>query len=114
MKKATQELSFCTDQESWSVLEEIAREGARQMLQLALENEVNEYIKAHSGDKDAKGKQVAVKNGYHPERSIITGLGPIQIKQFRVDDRKLSNYGDTERLARYFRSIYGVYRVSII
>lgn len=110
MKKATQELSFCTDQESWSVLEEIAREGARQMLQLALENEVNEYIKAHSDDKDAQGRQVVVKNGYHPERSIITGLGPIQIKQSRIDDRKLSNYGDTERfsskiLPKYLRRI---------
>lgn len=110
MKKATQELSFCTDQESWSVLEEIAREGARQMLQLALENEVNEYIKAHSDVKDAQGKQVVVKNGSHPERSIITGLGPIQIKQSRIDDRKLSNYGDTERfsskiLPKYLRRI---------
>jgi len=110
MKKATQELPFCTDQESWSVLEEIAREGARQMLQLALENEVNEYIKAHSDVKDAQGKQVVVKNGSHPERSIITGLGPIQIKQSRIDDRKLSNYGDTERfsskiLPKYLRRI---------
>lgn len=110
MKKATQELPFCTDQESWSVLEEIAREGARRMLQLALENEVDEYIETHSDVKDAQGKRVVVKNGYHPERSIITGLGPIQIKQSRVDDRTLSNYGDTERfsskiLPKYLRRI---------
>jgi hypothetical protein len=32
MKKATQELPFCTAQENWSVLEEIAREGAKRML----------------------------------------------------------------------------------
>lgn len=35
MKKVTQELPFCTDQENWSVLEEIAREGAKRMLMIS-------------------------------------------------------------------------------
>ncbi len=51
MKKTTQEIPLCTDPEHWSVLEQIAREGARQMLKQALENEVNEYLEAH---KDLK------------------------------------------------------------
>ena len=110
MKKTTQETPFCTDPEHWSVLEQIAREGARQMLQLALENEVKEYLEVHKDLKDEQGRRVVVKNGYHPERSLITGLGPLQIKQSRVDDRKLSDYRNTERfsskiLPRYLRRI---------
>ena len=45
MSKCTQEIEFIKGEESaWSVLEEIAREGARKMLQLALENEVEEFV----------------------------------------------------------------------
>jgi len=54
------------------------------MLQLALENEVEEYTQKHSNFKDGQGKRVVVKNGYMPERDIITGMGPLVIKQPRV------------------------------
>jgi transposase-like protein len=108
MKKNTSELPFRTEPECWSVLEQIAREGARHMLQQALENEVQDYLEAHKNLKDEKGKQVVVRNGYHPERSLVTGLGPLQIKQSRVDDRRINDYCDTERfsstiLPRYLR-----------
>ena len=79
MKKTTQETPFCTDPEHWSVLEQIAREGARQMLQLALENEVKEYLEVHKDLKDEQGRRVVVKNGYHPKRSLVTGLGPYSL-----------------------------------
>jgi hypothetical protein len=51
MKETTQEILFCTDQDHWTVLEQIVREGARKMLQVALENEVNEYIDTHRNIK---------------------------------------------------------------
>lgn len=113
MKETTQEFPFCTDQDHWSVLEQIAREGACKMLQVALENEVNEYIETHRNVKDSDGKQVVVKNGYLPERSLVSGLGPLPIKQPRVDDRKLSEYTDGERfssniLPRYLRRIASI------
>ena len=44
MEKNTQEKQICTEGKHCSIIEEIAREGARKMLQLALENEVVEYI----------------------------------------------------------------------
>jgi len=45
MKQYTQEKDFCKEKsESWSVLEQLAREGARKMLQQALELEIEEYI----------------------------------------------------------------------
>ena len=110
MKKTTQEIPFCTDPEQWSVLEQIAREGARKMLQLALENEVDEYVEAHKDLKDEQGRRVVVKNGYHPQRALVSGLGPLTIQQSRVDDRRLNDYRNTERfnskiLPRYLRRI---------
>ena len=47
----------------WSVLEQIAREGARKMLQLALENEVEEFVQKQSTLRDQNGKKVVSKNG---------------------------------------------------
>jgi putative transposase len=70
-----------------SPLEDLVRQGARQMLQAALENEVAEYLEKHSGKKTPENKQAVVRNGHLPEREIVTGLGPISIQQPRVKDR---------------------------
>ncbi|MBT8490174.1 MAG: IS256 family transposase, partial [Deltaproteobacteria bacterium] len=60
-----------------SVLEEILREGARRLLQAAIENEVTEYLERYQHMTDTQGHRLAVRNGYLPKREIITGLGPV-------------------------------------
>lgn len=110
MEKNTKKNGFCTDEGHWSVLEQIARDGARRMLNIALETEIAEYIERFKHLLDDTGKRIVVKNGYHTEREILTGIGPVAIKQPRVDDRKLGNYGEEERfsskiLPRYLRRI---------
>ena len=40
---------------TWSVLEAMTREGARKVLQQALEIEVAEYIEAHAGERPSSG-----------------------------------------------------------
>lgn len=77
-------IKFCPESVVWSPLEEIAREGARKMIQEALELEVTEFI-----NKCKELKNQSYRNGYSPEREIITGIGKIKIKQPRVDDRKI-------------------------
>ena len=110
MKKCTQEIKFIKDRDNgWSPLEQIAREGARKMLQLALENEVDEFVQKQSILRDENGKRIVSKNGYMPQRDIVTGMGPINIKQPRIDDRQLSQH-DGQRftssiLPRYLRRI---------
>ena len=44
-----------------STLDEICRVGARKMLKLALEVEVDEYIKAHSDVVDEKSRRLVVR-----------------------------------------------------
>lgn len=70
-----------------SVLDEIVQEGARKMLQAALETEVAEYVARRANVVDTSGRRVVVRNGHLPERDLVTGVGPVTIKQPRVRDR---------------------------
>ena len=104
MRKYTQEKDFCPEKsETWSVLEQLAREGARKMLQQALELEIEEYIESHTQDTDSSGRRTIVRNGYHPSRSIISGIGPLPIRQPRVDDRKQTTRFTSTILPKYLR-----------
>ena len=110
MDKDTKKTGFCTDEDQWSVLEQIVRKGAQEMLSAALEYEIAEHVEKFKNMLDENGKRIVVKNGYHERREILTGIGPIEINQPRVDDRELEKYGEGERfsssiLPRYLRRI---------
>ena len=97
------------DQSPWSVLEELAREGARQMLATALEAEVAGFIAKHQSTTDEQGHRIVVRNGSMPEPELITGIGPLAIKQPRGDDRGLDELGEprfsSAILPRYMRRV---------
>ena len=78
---------------SRDVLTEILRRGARDMLVEAIENEVAEYISAHSHHRDDRGRRLVVRNGRLPERTIQTGVGPIEVSQPRVNDKRTDENG---------------------
>jgi len=107
MDKSTKETGFIKEEKCWSVLEQVARQGAQKMLQLALENEVEEFVKKHSSLTGENGKKVVTKNGCMPAREILTGMGPLPIKQPRIDDRGLRGYSGerftSNILPRYLR-----------
>ena len=69
-------------------LTEVLREGARKMLALAIEAEVEEFISQYHTLKDEGGRRAIVRNGYLPERDILTGLGSIPVSVPRVRDRR--------------------------
>ena len=71
-----------------SMIDQLVREGARRMLQSAIESEVSEYIERHQYVRDAKGRQAIVRNGTMPERELATTAGMIPITQPRVRDRR--------------------------
>jgi putative transposase len=73
---------------SRDVLTEILREGAQQMLTTAIEAEVTEWIQSHRHLQDARGHRQVVRNGYLPRRKITTGVGPVEVHQPRVHDRR--------------------------
>ena len=71
-----------------SVLDEIVREGARQMLAAALQAEVAAYVDAHAGEVDDHGCRLVVRNGSHHPREVTTAAGAVGIRQPRVNDKR--------------------------
>ena len=67
--------------------EQLLQEGARKLLQAAIENEVIDYIQFHKDRRDENGQRLVVRNGHLPEREIVTGIGPIEVRQPRVRHR---------------------------
>jgi putative transposase len=86
-------LRLATEPVVCATLEQIAREGARRALQKAIEDEVADYLNAHSQCLDDGGRRMVVRNGHKPTRTILSGLGPIEVKQPRVDDRRVDENG---------------------
>lgn len=89
MDDTTTQVDFKKDVETYSLLESTLRDGALKMLKQALEIEIQEFLKKHESKVDENGYKLVVRNGYHQEREIVTGLGPFSVKAPRVDDRKL-------------------------
>lgn len=85
------------------ILEETLKNGAKMLLQQAIENEVNEYLEAHKERTDAHNRRQVVRNGYLPERNIQTGVGPIAIKQPRVRDKNGTLKYSSAILPKYMR-----------
>jgi putative transposase len=81
-------------------LEIIVREGARKMLQAALEAEIEEHLSRFKHLIDEDGKRLVVRNGSMPERTILTGAGPIPVTRPRVDDRALDTIGEPRFTSR--------------
>ena len=73
-----------------SLLDEIAREGARRMLAAALEVEVAAYLDAHHDERDADGHAMVVRNGKGRTRKVTLGAGTIPVSAPRVNDRRRS------------------------
>ncbi len=63
-----------------SLIDEIVREGARRMPAAALEAEVNSHLAGLADARDADGRRLVVRNGFHGERTIATSAGSVQVK----------------------------------
>jgi transposase-like protein len=68
-------------------LTEVLRNGARALLAQAVEAEVTEFLTKHADLKTDEGLQRIVRHGHLPEREVMTGIGPVPVRQPRVRDR---------------------------
>jgi putative transposase len=84
-------------------LESLLRTGARRMLQAALEQEVAAYIDQCKDWVDEQGHRQVVRNGHHPGREVVTGVGKISIHQPRVHDRRPDHHFTSAILPPYLR-----------
>jgi len=69
-------------------LTEVLRRGARSLLTQAVEAEVAEFLARHAALKTDDGRTRVVRHGHLPERDVMTGIGPVAVRQPRVRDRQ--------------------------
>lgn len=96
---------FAAADETRSPLDTLVREGARKMLQVALEDEVQLFLDAHAARVDEHGRRLVVRNGHLPARQIVTGAGPLDVRQPRVRDKS----AEPEERVRFSSSILPPY-----
>ncbi|MDA4088304.1 hypothetical protein MHAS44199_21800 [Mycolicibacterium hassiacum DSM 44199] len=83
-----------------SLLDEIVRDGARQMLAAALQAEVAAYVAAFADQLDEDGRRLVVRNGYHQPRKVLTAAGAVEVKAPRVNDRRVDpDTGERKRFS---------------
>ena len=76
--------SFREQFEGRDLLDVVVRRGAQQILQQAIEAEVQEFLQQHQDRRDADGNRLVVGNGRQPTRKIVTGAGALEVRQPRV------------------------------
>jgi transposase-like protein len=68
-------------------LTDLLRSGARALIQQAIEAELQALLGEYAKVTDLRGRQTVVRNGYLPEREIVTGVGNVAVKIPKVRDR---------------------------
>lgn len=65
-------------------LSELLRSGARQLIEQAVEAELQAFLATYADQRTEAGYAAVVRNGYLPERQVQTGIGPVTVKVPKV------------------------------
>lgn len=87
MKKDKQKTEASPSWEMGLNLDELVRQGAKQVIRQVIEAELAELLSSCANVTTLKGKRAVVRNGYLPEREILTAAGPITVQVPKVRDR---------------------------
>jgi putative transposase len=68
-------------------LEQLIRRGAKQIVQGAIEAELQELLAQYANVRTLSGAAAVVRNGYLPPRQILTPVGPVDVRVPKVRDR---------------------------
>ena len=88
MRESTIDRFIVPVPQSQDVMTEILRAGAQKMLADMIQQEVEDWIAQRAHLRDEQGRRQVVRNGCLPKREITTGVGPIEVQQPRVRDRR--------------------------
>lgn len=62
------------------LLSTMLREGAQRLVAEAVQAEFEAFLARYSEQRIEGGRAVVVRNGFQPEREILTGLGPVAVR----------------------------------
>ncbi len=69
-------------------LTELLRSGAKKLIAEADQAVLDEVLEQFAEEKTEDGRQRVVRNGYHPEREILTGVGKVDVKVPKIRSRE--------------------------
>jgi len=72
-------VQFRKPEEVRDALHGLLREGAQGLIAQAVQAELEEFLFRFAGQRDELGRTAVVRNGYQPQRSILTGIGPVSV-----------------------------------
>ena len=84
-------------------LDELAKLGARRILNQALQLKVEEYINQFKDLRDDQGKRLVVRNGKSKARKVTTGCGTFSVEAPRVNDKREGEKFTSKLLPPYLR-----------
>ena len=70
------------------LLSDLIRDGARRLIAEAVEAEVEELMESLSTQRTEAGRRRVVRNGYHPAREVLTGVGAVEVQVAKVRARQ--------------------------
>jgi putative transposase len=80
-------LSPCVSPTRSTIHDEYLRSGARQLLAQAVEIEAAAFLATMKDLKLPDGRDRLVRHGHGPERTIQTGIGPVEVERVKIRDR---------------------------
>jgi transposase-like protein len=81
-------VSLPADGPSSSLIDQLVREGARQMLAAALQAEVAAYVGQFADVRGENGRRLVVRNGTAQSRMVLTSAGAVEVAAPRVNDKR--------------------------
>ena len=77
----------------------VLRSGARRLLVQAIEAEAEAFLAEMADRRLVDGRARVVRHGHGPERTIQTGIGPVEVRRVKVRDRAPAKSGERVRFA---------------
>ncbi len=87
------------DDEIAVTLDDLAREGARRMIAVALRAEADEYVERFSDELNEAGHRLVVRNGRARGRKVTIGSGTIALRAPRVNDKRVDEQGERQKFS---------------
>src|SRR5688500_18536932 len=75
----------------------VLRSGARRLLAQAIEAGAEAFLAAMAAQRLADGRAGGVRHGHGPERTVQTGIGPVEVRRAKIRDRAPAETGKRVR-----------------
>ncbi len=80
-------ISLEKPEETPDLLTGLLESGVRELITQAVHAELTEFLNRYEDVTDSLGRRQVVRNGYLPQRKIMTGIGPVNIQVPKARDK---------------------------